>query len=512
MTLNNKIKFGLKTRFIIYIFIFFIFFNTIILYLYFIVKKRIAFEIDKSLINISKIILIQNFNDTTKTYISKANNPAPDSIITSNLIKEFIKIKNEIKLDNIHLIDKNFKILVTTGSDNSTEFIKMQKDKFEIESVFKTGKTNISEMFKSYDGKNILICYSPVRDNGKTIAVLAVEASNDILIVFSRLLDDLLIIAAISLAFILFISLMFTKYILKPIGNIVLYVKNASAGNFTEKISISKRNDEINFLAESFNEMIENISLLNRVLQEKEYAATIRADRMESKLKESERLYFLGTMAAVVAHEVRNPLSGISGFLELLERKIEKTEPIDRLILKIKLEIEKLNKVTTDFLFLSADKKIEIKPINLFKITANCIKLIENELKEKKIIAVNNTDETDNFFGDELYFEKALLNIFLNAVSAIDHENGYIEIKSMYEENDKNRLTITISDNGSGFDNTEKDRLFDIFYTTKQTGTGLGLAITKRIIELHRGDIEIYRKNDITTVKLKMNCIKPQLK
>ncbi|HPG31028.1 MAG TPA: histidine kinase dimerization/phospho-acceptor domain-containing protein [bacterium] len=376
MNLKNKIRFGLKTRFIIYILIFFVFLNGIIIYLYFTLKKRISLEIEKSLNGAAKIILIHSLNDNIKSYIFKAENPSPDNSILKNLTNSFLFIKKELKLDNIHLIDNNLKILATTGLDYSSENLKLKKDEFEIREVFKTGSQKISELFESYEGKNILICYSPVDIFGMTGAVLAVEASNELLGVFNRLFDDILITTAISFAFILFISVMFSKYILKPIDKIVRYVKSVSTGNFNSKIVVSKRADEINFLAESFNEMVENILALNKALKEKESAATIRAEIMESKLKESERLYFLGTMAAVVAHEIRNPLSGISGFLELLERKIEKNEHTSRLVNKIKIEIEKLNKVTTDFLFLSADKKIEKKKIYLAEIIKNCISLL----------------------------------------------------------------------------------------------------------------------------------------
>jgi len=123
---------------------------------------------------------------------------------------------------------------------------------------------------------------------------------------------------------------------------------------------------------------------------------------------------------------------------------------------------------------------------------------------EKKISISEIIPEDIFFYGDETYFEKAVYNVLLNSISAIEHKNGFIEIKAFKDADLDSGFNLIISDNGRGFDNADKDKLFDIFYTTKESGTGLGLTIIKRIVEMHNGSIDITCENNITSVKIKI--------
>ncbi|HON57867.1 MAG TPA: HAMP domain-containing sensor histidine kinase, partial [bacterium] len=339
-------------------------------------------------------------------------------------------------------------------------------------------KIQVSRLFRTYQGKYILLCYAAldsIADKSEKKNLLVVEASSDLFEVLNKIRQKLLLIIALSLTILLISSLFFSNQVISPILAMIKKIEKISEGNFNERIIISQKNNELNFLAEAFNQMLDNISKLNQILKEKEYNATKRAETIEMKFKESEYLYFLGTMAAIVAHEVRNPLSGISGYVELLERKIsEKNENTERLLNKIKEEIKKLNKVTTDFLFLAAPKKMELIKTDIRKMIIDILKLLEKEINVKNIKIENNIKEETFILCDIVYFEKALINIIKNAIAAVDEKNGKIIFECFEKkENNKKYFVLNIKDNGKGIDEETKERLFSLFYTSKKHGIGL---------------------------------------
>jgi len=504
-----KIRFihRLKTKFIINILIFFIIFLFTIFYLYSSFRDKIILELQIKLQNIAKIILFNTIEDSEREYLIKTKSPDIENPVLKNLQKKLFKIKELLELQNIYIINQDLEFLVIADTTYYPSSINFQKDKFEIENALKTGKIQVSRLFRTYQGKYILLCYAAldsIADKSEKKNLLVVEASSDLFEVLNKIRQKLLLIIALSLTILLISSLFFSNQVISPILAMIKKIEKISEGNFNERIIISQKNNELNFLAEAFNQMLDNISKLNQILKEKEYNATKRAETIEMKFKESEYLYFLGTMAAIVAHEVRNPLSGISGYVELLERKIsEKNENTERLLNKIKEEIKKLNKVTTDFLFLAAPKKMELIKTDIRKMIIDILKLLEKEINVKNIKIENNIKEETFILCDIVYFEKALINIIKNAIAAVDEKNGKIIFECFEKkENNKKYFVLNIKDNGKGIDEETKERLFSLFYTSKKHGTGLGLVITKKIIELHNGAIDIFCDRGYTTVNI----------
>lgn len=216
---------------------------------------------------------------------------------------------------------------------------------------------------------------------------------------------------------------------------------------------------------------------------------TVRVEQ-ESVQKENEKLAAIGRLAAGIAHEIRNPLAGISGSVELLSQNVlsEDDKKLMKIILK---EIDRLNLLITEFLDYAKPLKLQFKDTDLAKLVREIIAPLEQKFKESIVFSVEIRLDR-NVLIDEDKIKQALLNIILNATQSFDmseSKDRKIAI-SIYEVD--NGFELEISDNGKGISQEIKEKIFEPFFTTKPKGTGLGLAITHRILELHKAQVQLF--------------------
>ncbi|MFF2752282.1 nitrogen regulation protein NR(II) [Psychrobacillus sp. NPDC058041] len=207
----------------------------------------------------------------------------------------------------------------------------------------------------------------------------------------------------------------------------------------------------------------------------------------EKILVQSEKLKIAGEMAAGVAHEIRNPMTVVSGFIQMMNE--DKEQPYYEYTKLIQSEIERINYIMSEFLILAKPHITERKKYNFNHTLDNIILLFEPELHLKGITLSLETSSKDIFlFGEENQMKQVLINVLKNAIEAII-EDGYINIT--YEDSRSEVMSLKISDNGSGMDSSIVEKLFDPFFTTKEKGTGLGMMISKKIITEYGGNISI---------------------
>lgn len=271
---------------------------------------------------------------------------------------------------------------------------------------------------------------------------------------------------AIFLAIILvyIFSLRFTRP-LKQINNAARII---AAGEFRNRLSV-KNDDEIGQLACSFNQMVDDLQ----------------------KLEEMRRGFI-----ANVSHELRTPMTSIRGFIEgILDGTIPPEKHQDYLII-VRDEINRLNRLVNDLLDLArmeaGEMKLNFKPFNINELIRLCV--IKNEtLITSKNLEIEANFETENMLvtGDRDSIERVIINLLHNAVK-FSNENGRIIFETA---KNKDKIEISIQDNGIGIDDIEQKRVWDRFYKSDKsrgkdkTGTGLGLAIVKNIISEHRQEI-----------------------
>ncbi|MDP1759415.1 MAG: ATP-binding protein, partial [Thermodesulfovibrionales bacterium] len=208
-------------------------------------------------------------------------------------------------------------------------------------------------------------------------------------------------------------------------------------------------------------------------------------NNLREKLVATERMAALGEVAARVAHEIRNPLVSVGGFAKRLEKKLDGN--LKEYAGIIAREVDRLESILREILGFVKEARLMKEKVNVGELVDDMISLMQTELRERDIKVLNEKGETPQIYVDATRIREALLNIFNNAVQALAI-HGTITMKTYTEAK---YAVIEISDTGPGIDEKDLPFIFNPFYTTKLSGTGLGLAITKRIIEEHKGKIEV---------------------
>ncbi len=217
-----------------------------------------------------------------------------------------------------------------------------------------------------------------------------------------------------------------------------------------------------------------------------EYYAVLerRIAELTEQLERSRRLAAIGEMAATLAHEIRNPLAGISLSVSMLEKKVR--DPGAReLIENIRAGVNRMESIIGDILNFAQDISLNKVQVSWRNLSRRMQKFLVPAL-EGKDITLSVSDEEVRFSADPDYLERALLNVLDNAVDAVG-DKGQIWLSC---EVRGGRVGISVRDTGPGFPEGVMGRLCEPFFTTKTKGTGLGLAITSRIVEAHGGEVE----------------------
>jgi PAS domain S-box-containing protein len=222
---------------------------------------------------------------------------------------------------------------------------------------------------------------------------------------------------------------------------------------------------------------------------------------LEKKFYESEKLAAVGQLSAGIAHEVRNPLSSIKMSLQILEKRIQ-PEGNDLKRFRIaQREVEHLEELVNDVLIYARPAAPKKEPCDIRKILENALALAERLVVDKNIcILADFDDPVPVLKADAAMLEQAFLNIYRNAVDAMAIE-GILRITARLISTDQSAIQITIEDNGCGIDETDLPHIFNPFFSKKKYGTGLGMTQVKKIIDLHRGTIDLEsRKGEGTRV------------
>jgi PAS domain S-box-containing protein len=209
---------------------------------------------------------------------------------------------------------------------------------------------------------------------------------------------------------------------------------------------------------------------------------------LEAQAKRAERLSELGTLAAGVAHEIRNPLNAISIASQRLKSEFKATEDqpgFEKLATTIKTEIERLNSIIAEFLALARSGHLHKEKVNLKGFIEEAMGLLRNEAAQSNIEIRTEIDEGLELEIDSSEMKKVIVNLIRNAMESIGSDG---EI-SIIGQKKAGKAVIIVQDTGKGIDPIKINEIFTPYYTTKQNGTGLGLSISHRIVMDHQGNI-----------------------
>ena len=217
------------------------------------------------------------------------------------------------------------------------------------------------------------------------------------------------------------------------------------------------------------------------------------AIRKETRLRRSESLASMTTMAAGVAHEIKNPLAAMKIHTQLMRKTIQKKGSINEsdaegFLSVLEEEIEHLNKIAVDFLFAVKPMEVELKKESINDIVSDILSFLEPEAEEKNIVVDSVLSSfIPNIELDSRLVKQALLNLIQNAFAAMDG-GGKLSVVTKLNGD---FVSVRISDTGCGIDEDKIAKIFEPYYTTKASGTGLGLTLVYKIMKEHHGDIHV---------------------
>ncbi|MBL7156722.1 MAG: hypothetical protein ISS92_01025 [Candidatus Omnitrophica bacterium] len=211
--------------------------------------------------------------------------------------------------------------------------------------------------------------------------------------------------------------------------------------------------------------------------------------RLREELQRSEKLKAVGTLAAGMAHEIKNPLTSIKTFTEYLPKKYNDKKFIDKFQRIVSSEVDKINDIVGQLLDFAKPKPLDLKDWNIQNLLDETLDFLSNDLIKHKIKVIKNyTVLNPTIRIDPRQIKQAILNIILNAIDAMKNKGGQLMV---FLHKDSEQYKIGIEDTGCGINRKDLPHLFDPFYSTKDTNTGLGLSIVHGIIEKHNGRIEV---------------------
>ena len=288
-----------------------------------------------------------------------------------------------------------------------------------------------------------------------------------------------LIVAGAGAVAICAVSMFVLAYLIqRPMVELQEKMQQVSEGDLDVAVTFSQRNDEIGDLGRNFNHMMQQLRESREEIE--------RLHR--TQMSRAEHLATLGELATGLAHEIRNPLAGIAGVIEIVGRDLPATSPARAVVKDVRLEITRISRTLTDLLETARPRRPEIRRSNLNTTVEHAVMLARQQVLSRPIKIELHKDPTlSEVEHDSDQIHQVLLNLLLNAVQAMEGAGTVcVEIGSR-----EGYATVVVSDTGHGISPQNLPNIFRPFYTTKGDGTGLGLSLARRIVEDHHGRIEV---------------------
>jgi len=302
-----------------------------------------------------------------------------------------------------------------------------------------------------------------------------------------------------------FFAIMMARRISRPIRAMAVAAQRVAQGDYTQKVE-ANTHDEIEYLAESFNRMTRELTRATQELREWAENLETKVEQRTSELKamqghliQTEKLAAIGKLAAGVAHEINNPLTGVLTNSSLLLEDVPKGNPMREELQVIVDETLRCRKIVKGLLDFARQTKPQKQIVDMNGVVEDVLNLVRNQASFRDIAIETELDpKLPPVMADRDQMRQVVLNIVLNAAEAMP-AGGSLRVVSRREPA-AGQAEITIADTGPGIPDEIKNKLFEPFFTTKKSGTGLGLAIAYGIMERHKGTITVESRRGKGTV------------
>lgn len=265
-----------------------------------------------------------------------------------------------------------------------------------------------------------------------------------------------------------------------------------SVSTATTQVENARRIEELGRIIIAYSEVTEKLQQSHDQLTETVRALQSELGEKNRLLERKNRLAALGEMAAGLAHEIRNPLGGIQLYASMLAQDVGDRPESLQVVGKIANGVRRLESLVGQVLQFSREIVAQPGPADLAEIVDQAVELASAKLAERGVTCTVHGPRPCEVTVDELLMGQALLNLLLNAAEAVESGTAgrvTIRFSRPRQDSEVKQFHLVVTDNGPGLAPHVLDRIFNPFFTTKDTGTGLGLAIVHRVVEAHEGTI-----------------------
>lgn len=348
----------------------------------------------------------------------------------------------------------------------------------ENESIFDTKPVTSTLSYKAIQNKpECYGCHSQTQKiNG--IAQILLDESPTVRFARKNYIQGAIIALVALLVLIVVILRLFEKIINRPLSELKSQMKKIQEGDLDIQLE-PKKKDEIGDLTLSFNTMVQRLRDANHKIEELHNQQIEKAGHLAS----------LGELAAGLAHEIKNPVAGIKGSLEIITTRTDPEDPNREIFVEIIKQTQKIYNIIQDLLNYAKPKELVMSPVNPNRCLQETINLAKTQTQDKEIeFKFLGLEEEIEVTCDKDKMQEVFLNLMINGIAAIEKKG---EIKIHIQPKAEESLEISVSDNGRGIKSEHIGQIFTPFFTTRKQGTGLGLSICKQIIEAHNGTIRV---------------------
>jgi signal transduction histidine kinase len=268
-----------------------------------------------------------------------------------------------------------------------------------------------------------------------------------------------------------------------PMAELQEKIQQVRDGDLEVTVSFANRTDDIGQLGRNFNQMVTQLRESRQEIERLHNTQMTRAEHLAT----------LGELAAGLAHEIRNPLAGIAGVIDIIGRDLPEKSPARDVLKEVKQEVMRVNRIVSDLLETARPKPPEYRAADLNATAEHAVIFARQQTLSKPVkLELHKADKPMTVEHDPNQIQQVLLNLMLNAIQAMegtgDTGTGQVDV----DVNQRDGLAVvSVRDTGKGIKPEHLPNIFRPFYTTKGSGTGLGLSLARRIVEDHGGKITV---------------------
>lgn len=362
----------------------------------------------------------------------------------------------------IFVFNRNGRSLVDTeeGMRIGREVHLLSFHRRQVESVWRGEVAHTERFTDEVTGDHYMTGYAPIRSGPNVIAGIGIDMGAGYMDAIQGFKQSIYLLAGIGTLLTLFVGVGVARHITRPVQRLVTAAREIGRGNLEREVRV-EATDEIGYLGETMEQM--RRKLLQR----------------DAELRQ---------MLGGVAHEIRNPLSGIEIYAGLIADDLPDDDPRKAHIQKVSAEVRTLNLVISEFLDFARPTSPQPEDVAVARLVEDAAFVLSPEMEAAGVTFVAETPPDVRVHADAEQLKRAIVNLVKNGVQALSAEGGTLTVRA---EHRGDHVAIEVVDTGPGIPMEARERLFEPFFTTRQKGSGLGLAIVQKTAETNHGRVEV---------------------